>query len=334
MAHENFQNAVTPYSMLALGALTVAAAATGAVYGKLRSDRTSAARAGEAALMCLFGGLLARFFLAALLDLGGDQRQAGLIVGWLFLLVPGLVDSVVFIGSDLFGDGGADPILTSPEVLMAIGMVVGAAVGLINGALRTYDFNRSGVVQFLADLTWGMSGSAVACLLTLWNAVAGSRPPRTAPDDQRSGANRFPKGWHVPGHPDFAFTQGFTLSNLSYGPEDPLYKHERVHVLQNRVFGPVFTVSYLAWMLVLAIVAIPVALLRGKNVAKSIEAFAYFSNPWETWPYSVQRKAETTPGPDARSSLSGNLALPEGVVMILSVPWAAGVLAVIAAAMF
>lgn len=334
MAHTNFQDAVTPYSLLALGILTVCAAAVGAIVGVRRADKSAAARAGEAALMCLFGGLLARFFIAVLLDLGSDQRQTGLIVGWLFFLVPGVVDSVIFIGSDLFSSGRADPVLTDPTVLMGFALVVGAGVGIANGAWRTYDFNTIGVPQFLADITWGLSGSLVACLLTLWNTATGSRPGPGAPDDQRSGANRHPRGWHVPGHPTYAFTQGFTMSNLTYLPGDPLYKHERIHVMQNRLFGPLYTVSYLTWMLVLAIVAIPVALIRKQSVGGLVEAFAYLSNPWETWAYRVQRKADAPPHADVRAALSGNLQMSETLVAILAVPWAALVLWVIASAMF
>ncbi|MCU1690314.1 MAG: hypothetical protein JWN20_2242 [Jatrophihabitantaceae bacterium] len=334
MAHENFENALTPYSLLAIAALTVGAAAVGAIVGVTRADRTAGARAGEAALMCLFGSILARFFIAVLLDFGDDQRQAGLIVGWLFFLVPGVVDSVYFIGSDLFGSGGADPVLTSPTVLLGFALVVGGGVGIANGAWRTYDFNRAGVPQFLADATWGLSGSMVACLLTTWNTIAGTRPGAGAPDDQRSGANRHPKGWHVPGHPDYAFTQGFTMSNLIFLPGDPLHKHERMHVTQNRLFGPLYTVSYLAWMLVLAIVAIPVALIRKKNVGGLVEAWAYLSNPWETWAYYVQRKAGPPPHSDVRTALSGGIEIPEKLVPILAVPWALIMLWTIASAMF
>lgn len=334
MAHENFQNAVTPYSLLALGGLTVVAAAVGAIVGVTRADRSAAARAGEAALMCLFGGLLARFFIAVLLDAGDDQRQIGLIVGWLFFLVPGAVDSVYFIGSDLFGSGSADPVLTDPTVLMALALAVGSCVGILNGAWRTYDFNAAGVPQFLADITWGLSGSMVACLLTIWNTIVGTRPGAGAPDDARSGANRHPKGFHMPGHDTYAFTQGFTMSNLTDPPGTSLYRHERIHVLQNRLFGPLYTVSYVSWMLVLAIIAIPVALIRKRSVGGLIEAFAYLSNPWETWAYRVQRKAEPPPHADIRGALSGNLQMSETLVAILAVPWALLVLWVVASALF
>ena len=334
MAHENCENAVTPYSLLALGALTVVAAAVGAIVGVTRADRSALGRAGEAALMCLFGGLLARFFIAVLLDLGSDQRQTGLIVGWLFFLVPGAVDSVYFIGADLFGSGAADPVLTRPGFLMALALAVGGCVGLVNGAWRTYDFNTVGVPQFLADITWGLSGSFVACLLTLTNTIIGTRPAPGDPDAQRSGASRHVTGFHMPGHDTYAFTQGFAMSNLSTPPGDPLYRHERMHVLQIRLFGPLYTVSYLSWMVVLALVAIPTALIRRKSVGGLIEAFAYLSNPWETWAYYVQRKAEPPPHSDIRAALSGNLQIPELLVAILAVPWALLVLWVIGSAMF
>ncbi len=290
------------------------------------------ARAAEAAVLAGLGGLAARTFIAVLLDLGEDQRRTGLIVGWLFLLVPGAVDTMISAAAQLVGAGAADPVLTDPEVLKGLALGVGAAVGLLNGAWRTYDFARAGAPQFLADVTWGLAGSLGGCLLGLANIAVGARPGPAEPDRARSGANRHPRGWHVPGHPSYAFTLGFTMSNLTSTPGGAVHRHERIHVLQSRVFGPLYPVSYLTWMAVMAIAAVPVALVRRQKIGPLVEAWAYLSNPWEAWAYHVQSTVGRKPRADVRAALSGGLALPERVVAVLAVPWAALVLGGLAAA--
>lgn len=323
-----FESAVTVDSALITLAFGVVAFAVGAIYGVLRADGTALKRAGEAAALSVVGGTLARIVIAALLGIG-DLDSTALLIGWLFFLIPGAVDTVIL----LFG---GDQTLCTPDVLMGFALAVGCTVGLLNGTLRTYNWSDTkGVPQFVADVTWGLCGSMVACLLTLYNLFAGSRPAAIEGDAQRSGANRFPKGWHMPGHDDYAFTQGFTMSNLPDLPESALYQHERLHVLQNRVFGPIFTVSYLLWMLVWVIASLAVAPIRKSKLGKTIEALSYFSNPWETWAYLVQRRVnKQTAAQGARETLSDHLALSERLVAVFAVPWAAVVLLPVAITLF
>ena len=62
--------------------------------------------------------------------------------------------------------------------------------------------------------------------------------------------------------------------------------HEGVHVLQNRIFGPLYQVIYAGWMVVFGIVGFLVWLLRDRqDLARIVETMAYYNNPFEYWAY-------------------------------------------------
>jgi hypothetical protein len=271
-----------------------------------RNDPDRLGGAIEAAVLTLLGGFLARALISALLAAGNDSPGTGLALGWAFFLVPGIVDTI----AGLFG---THP-LTSPGTLLAIAAGVGAFTGMMSGLYRIYSL-PFGPFQFLSDVTWGLSGTTTAGLLHLWNVPFGTHAPLAS--DSRKGVHRYERGFHMPGHSAFAFTQGSVMSNLSHPPGSPLYRHERTHVLQSRLFGPLFTLSYVGWM---ALLAIP-ALVRGLAASApgaALESWCYFSNPWEVWGYFCQRRAG---GGDARVSLGGRLIWSEGAVIAASVPY-------------
>jgi hypothetical protein len=94
----------------------------------------------------------------------------------------------------------------------------------------------------------------------------------------------------------FAFTQGNVMSALPDGPDTGLYNHEQTHVLQNRLFGPFFVLSYLGWMVLMFIPGL-IAGAISAGVAAGIERFCYFNNPWEAWGYKVQNLDRALFGP-------------------------------------
>jgi hypothetical protein len=66
----------------------------------------------------------------------------------------------------------------------------------------------------------------------------------------------------------------------------PVEKHESHHVLQHFIFGPVFTMSYLLWMVPTALIGLVWGLIKGKGI-DGVEAWTYYNNPWEIWAYAV-----------------------------------------------
>lgn len=292
-----------------LGVLVGAAAAVGALVDRHRAGGRPAERAAEAATLALLGGLLARGLVVLVVNAADDPDRGGLLAGWAFGFVPGVLDLV----SMAFGT----QVFTRPALLVWIVLVVGALTGLANGAGRIHPWRERGALQFLADVTWGLSGATIGLGLHAVNLVQGRRA-----DDGRTGAHRYAPGFHPPGRSSFAITMGPVMSNVRTGPGAPLFEHERVHVQQHRQFGPFYLITYLLWYLVMAACG-GVAGLPGRSTFRTGEAWAYYNNPWETWAYAVQRSCHPQ-GRDARRAHCPT-AWPERQVIVASWVFFAGV---------
>jgi hypothetical protein len=232
----------------------------------------------EAAILSLVGGLLARSFISLMMGAAHDSAGCGLAVGWGFFLVPGLVDTFA-----------SHPILTTPEVLMLLGGIVGAFTGMMAGIYQIYDWEGLGYLAFPLDVTWALAGNTVAALMHIVNIGWGDHGAET-----RENAHRYASGFGL--RPGYAFTQGCVMSNLSEGPGDPLFRHERTHVWQNRAFGPLYTLTYIGWMLVWVVPAViaGIIVMGIRGIGAGPNNWCYFNNPWEAWAYAVQEADRTS----------------------------------------
>lgn len=265
--------------LIFLGILSAVALLIGAIIGAIKEEDARALyRALEAALLAFIGGFVARTFIGLLLGLANDSPGAGLAIGWGFFLWPGLIDTFPFLADK--------QVLTKPEVLLWIAAVVGGLTGMMDGIWRIHDWKGLGWLSFPLDVTWGLAANTNALLLHLVNfAWAGHA------DERRTGAHRYNSGFRVKG--SFAFTQGSVMSNLSNPPGDPLFKHERTHVWQNRGFGPFFILSYIGWMVTWFIPGLIAGSIVGAGPFQGVEKWCYFNNPWEAWGYAVQHASRT-----------------------------------------
>jgi hypothetical protein len=231
--------------------------------------RAMFSRAVEAAVLAPLGGFLARTFIRLLLAAGNNSPAAALTVGWGFFLWPGASDALLAMLH-------VGPIFT-PPVLMWTAAVVGSFVGMMDGIWRIHLWRGPGAPAFLLDVTWGLAGSTNGCLLHLFNFALGNHQ-----DDPRGGAHRYHDGFSV--RAGYAITLGAVMSNLPAHAEE-LLRHERLHVLQNRLFGPFYTLTYIAWMGVLLLPALVAGLMNGR-LFQTVEDWCYTNNPWETWAYT------------------------------------------------
>jgi hypothetical protein len=157
---------------------------------------------------------------------------------------------------------------------------------MMDGLWRIHRWRGLGVLTFLSDVTWGLAGSTNGCLFHIVNNFWAGHP-----DEPRNGAHRYFSGFRF--KPGFAVTQGAVMSGMridgtDYGPGSDLYRHESIHVLQNRIFGPLFTLTYLGWMAVLLLPALIAGLAsRQVSVGDAIQWWCYYDNPWEVWAYGV-----------------------------------------------
>lgn len=230
-------------------------------------------RRTEAIVSAVSGALVAMAWTYLMLVIGGRDRGARWFVGFAFSFVAGALDLI----PAAFGR----PIFTTTGGLLAMAAVVGLVVGGTSGAVGTYDWRRRGALHFVADLTWGLTGGTLAALVQLINM--GIRRDFPARETARHDVLRYPNGIRPKGN--FTMTVGPVMSNCQELPGAPLYQHERVHVFQNRVFGPTYMPTYLAWLLAFGAFGGIVG-LWSKSMSKRAEAIGYYSNPWEVWAYA------------------------------------------------
>jgi hypothetical protein len=228
----------------------------------------------EAAVLAFVGGLVARSFISLLLWTGRDTPNVSFALGWAFFLWPGVVDTI----PRLFGKQYA----TRPAALLWIATSVGTLTGTMDGMWQTHDWVGPGVVAFALDETWGLTGSAHGDLLHLVDFSWGDH----VVGETRTDAHRYNSGFAVKA--GFAFTQGAIMSSNSSAEGSPLFSHENTHVWQNRLFGPLFTLSYIAWIIVFFLPGLVFGLVSGAGAGKGIENLCYYNNPWEVWAYAVQ----------------------------------------------
>ena len=221
----------------------------------------------EAGALLLAGAFLARLFIAYLLSRAQHPEQAAFVIGWAFLLWPGVIDTVPALLGHRW--------LTTPETVLALGTVVGGGVGFMNGLWGIHGL--AGLLTFPLNVTWGLAGNTNGLLLHLVNFAWGNHS-----DETRREAHRYASGFRIKG--TYAFTQGCVMSNTSTS----LFGHEFVHVLQNLVAGPFFVLSYVAWMVLLFVPGLIAGAVSKKgSVADGIEGYTYDSNPWEAMGYAV-----------------------------------------------
>jgi hypothetical protein len=161
---------------------------------------------------------------------------------------------------------------------------------MMAGIYQIYDWEGLGWIGFPLDVTWALAGNTIGALLHLVNIGWGDHGAET-----RENAHRYASGFGIRYDPKYAFTQGCVMSNLDEAPGGDLFRHERTHVWQNRAFGPLYTLTYIAWMVVWVIPAIIVGIvvMGISGLFKGPNDWCYFNNPWEAWAYAVQGAERT-----------------------------------------
>ena len=96
----------------------------------------------------------------------------------------------------------------------------------------------------------------------------------------RQGTHRYFDGFRTKA--GFAVTLGAVRSNV---PAHNLVRHERQHVLQNRLFGLLYTLTYIGWIALMLVPALATGAAKG-SPGRRIEDWCYLNNPWELWAYT------------------------------------------------
>lgn len=259
---------LTP-ALLAAAAAFVVGVAVGLVKGQ---SGWALLRGLEAGALLLAGAFLARLFVAFLLGRAAHPDRAAFVIGWAFLLWPGVIDTIPALLGTRW--------LTTPDRILTLATLVGGGVGFMNGLWGIH--GPAGVLTFPLNVTWGLSGNTNGLLLHVINFAWAGHGPET-----RAEAHRYESGFRIKG--TYAFTQGCVMSNMgTHTPGSGLFAHEFVHVVQNLVVGPFYVLSYVAWMVLLFVPGVIAGSLSKKGgVADGIEGYTYDSNPWEAMGYAA-----------------------------------------------
>ncbi len=259
----------------------------------------------ECLITTALGGFNAFVFVRLLLYLGGDSKAAAVTIGTLFFIWP-LIFDILWggIASTFSLTTNPGAVLLGATELSRLAFVCGSLVGCFDGYRQIHTWIGWGVPRFLSDVTFGLPLSVNGLLMHFINlprlfqvdAATGRR--RAIHDDiPRLGNHRYSRG--VALMPAYAFTQGSVISNLASvaAPGTPgfdqIYAHEKTHVLQNRLFGPFFPVSYLVWMVIFGVLGFLISLVAPRRkLSGGVELendfafwWGYKDNPWEVWAY-------------------------------------------------
>jgi len=169
-----------------------------------------------------------------------------------------------------------------------IGLVMGGMNGLISGINKTYDWTSvEGWFGFISDSTWSLLGTSLGNIVHVINLFDSSAKYRSDLS-QRKNRHVYEGGFGL--KEGFAFTQGNVISNLPSDASAALLDiHETLHIWQQRFFGPIFQVTYVAWAVGGAIVGSVAWLFHtDQSYLSFVETAAYYDNPFEYWAYKKQ----------------------------------------------
>lgn len=160
------------------------------------------------------------------------------------------------------------------------------------------------------DSTWALLPTATGLLVHAVNAMSPSAEPLREP--ARAGYHVYVGGFRL--RRGFVLAAGNVVTGLAGPAELPegsaraeqrrrlVEQHEAVHVLQGRVFGPLYPLAYGAWMIGGAVVGTALWLRRRhEHWFSLVETAAYYDNPFEWWAY---RRAGRWPPPGADPRLA------------------------------
>jgi hypothetical protein len=210
-----------------------------------------------------------------------------------------------------------------------VGGTVAGLNGLIVGVTRAAHPALGWLVVPVVSL-WGLLGTTLGLLMHLasWLFFADFGGPRDATErsviegSRRNGLTFVAYANGVRVMPGFFFTQGGVMTAwTTHG-----VWHEAVHVLQHVLFGPLFVLSYVVWLLVMGAAGFVVGLVRSVGGPHGAFAWGYLNNPWEVWEYrtawhgqSAMPRTVTWADPAHRTAM----VFAEGPAMVVTVLWIA-----------
>ena len=187
--------------------------------------------------------------------------------------------------------------LGSPATTWALVLaVVMLAYGIVAAAVGAYDLGSPlGWLMLLVDLTWSLPNTVFGAVTGLWlYAIWGS--PSTANSETRGWISYSPRSATGFGNDVLQ-----TLGTVNLGGSG---QHERMHLLQARIFGPlylpIFGLSYVVTFLIQCLFTLVLGLILkatgvrttahlnppASSAVSGFFGWIYHSTPFEEWAYA------------------------------------------------
>lgn len=118
--------------------------------------------------------------------------------------------------------------------MLLIGVIFGLLYGLMAGLLRAYDLSQhTGVLALLVDLSWSLPNTIAGFVLGNLIYIFVGNPSRTQSENE-GWISYKARGTRTSG---FGVTVLQTIGTVNLGGAG---NHEKVHLMQARIFGPLF----------------------------------------------------------------------------------------------
>jgi hypothetical protein len=185
-----------------------------------------------------------------------------------------------------------------PLIVLVFGMGFGLAYGLMTGLLHSYDLSQPlGVGLLIVDLTWSLVNTVAGFILGNLIYMFFGSPSRVLSRDQTWIA------YKARGTSGFGVDVLQTIGTVNIGGAG---NHEKVHVVQARIFGPLFIpiviVNYILTGLVQILFTITIgAILKATGVrdtaylrppassaVKGFFGWIYAATVFELWAYATE----------------------------------------------
>ena len=185
--------------------------------------------------------------------------------------------------------------------MLLVGVIFGLLYGLMAGLLRAYDLaTHTGVLTLIVDLSWSFISTIIGFVLGNSIYIFFGNPSRALSENE---------GWIVyqaRGTSGFGVDVLQTIGTVNLGGAG---KHEKVHLLQARILGPVFIpliiVSYIITGAIQILFTITIgAILKATgsrdtaylcppsgpdgSAVPGFFGWIYYATPMELWAYSTE----------------------------------------------
>jgi len=185
--------------------------------------------------------------------------------------------------------------------MLLVGVIFGLLYGLMAGLLRAYDLaTHTGVLTLIVDLSWSFISTIIGFVLGNSIYIFFGNPSRALSENE---------GWiayQARGTSGFGVDVLQTIGTVNLGGAG---KHEKVHLLQARILGPVFIpliiVSYIITGAIQILFTITIgAILKATgsrdtpylcppagpdgSAVPGFFGWIYYATPMELWAYSTE----------------------------------------------